>query len=61
MPGGRLFLPPSALERLAYGEPDTTYCKQGTRMSDCKARIVALFALVVAAPGDRRLRVVAGR
>jgi cytochrome c biogenesis protein CcmG, thiol:disulfide interchange protein DsbE len=33
MPGGWLFLPPSALERLAYGEPDKPYCKQESQMS----------------------------
>lgn len=29
---------PGDLERLAYGEPDKSYCKHRDKMSDSKAR-----------------------
>jgi len=48
MPGVRFSSIPGDLERLAYGEPDRTYCKQRAQMNAAKIKIGTL-ALIVAA------------
>lgn len=52
MPGSRLLLPPSALERLAYGEPDSPIVNKEVRLPlPTPAIALAIFAALALAAG----------